>query len=168
MKRTSFIFTLTFLFVLSAKAQTLTILELMQLSNKPDWESVNTYLVAKGWEYYNSKEGDNENYNTVTWSYEKSYYNDKAQGWFELYTYTGFPNKVSYQFHNKTTYNTIKNTLATNGFKYIDTDIKDERVISKYANAYFIILLSYIKSEQDDYSDASHTTYLITVIKNHE
>jgi antitoxin component YwqK of YwqJK toxin-antitoxin module len=151
--------------VLSAKAQNLSLLELLQLSNKPDWESVNTYLVTKGWEYYNSKEGDNENYNTVTWSYEKSYYNDKAQGWFELYTYTGFPNKVSYQFHNKITYNTIKNTLATNGFKYIDTDIKDERVVSKYANAYFIILLSYIKNDKDDYSDASHTTYLVTVIK---
>ena len=165
MKGKTFLFFLSFLFVLSAKAQTLTVLELLQLSNKPDWESVNSYLVAKGWEYYDSKEGDNESYNTVTWSYEKSYYNDKAQGWFQLYTYTGFPNKVSYQFLNKTTYNTIKNTLASNGFKYIDSDIKDEQVISKYANPYFIILLSYIKSEKEDYSETSLTNYLVTVIK---
>ncbi|MBL0049662.1 MAG: hypothetical protein IPP32_16385 [Bacteroidetes bacterium] len=165
MTRKTLLFLLSSLFVLFAKAQTLTVLELLQLSNKPDWESVNSYLVAKGWEYYDSKEGDNESYNTVTWSYEKSYYNDKAQGWFHLYTYTGFPNKVSYQFLNKSTYNTIKNTLASNGFKYIDSDIKDEQVVSKYANPYFIILLSYIKSEKEEYSETSLTNYLVTVIK---
>jgi len=165
MKRKTLLIFFTFLFVLSAKAQTLTVLELLQLSNKPDWESVNSYLVAKGWEYYDSKEGDNESYNIVGWSFEKSSYNDKAQSWFHLYTDTGHPNKVSYQFHNKVTYNTIKNTLASNGFKYIDSEIKDDEVISKYANPFFIILLSYIKSKQGDYSEASQTTYLVTVIK---
>ncbi len=165
MKGTFFILIFLSQILLSAKAQTLSILELLQLSNKHDWESVNNFLVNKGWEYYNSKEGDDVSYNTVTWSYEKSAYNDKAQCWFELYTYTGFPNKVTYQFHDQITYNKIKNSLSTNGFKYIDTDIKDERVISKYVNSYFIILLSYIRSERDDYSNTSHTTYLITVIK---
>jgi antitoxin component YwqK of YwqJK toxin-antitoxin module len=141
------------------------VLELLQLSNKSDWESVNSYLVNRGWEYYNSIEGDNESYNIVGWSFEKSNYNDKAQAWFHLYTYIGYPNKVCYQFHNKLTYNTIKSTLASNGFKYIDSEIKDDEVISKYANPFFIIQLSYIKSEQEDYSETSHTTYLVTVIK---
>ena len=165
MKRNFLLSFFLFLIVLFTKAQTISVIELLQLSNKPNWEAVNTYLVGKGWEYYNSKAGDDENYNTVTWAYEKNNYNEKAQGWFYLYTFTGFPNKVAYSFRSKQTYNTIKNTLSTNGFKYIDTDIKDERVISKYANPYFIFLLSYIKKEDDEYSDVNYTSYLVTVTK---
>ncbi len=151
---------------LKVQGQNLSVIELLQLSNKPNWEAVNTYLTGKGWEYYDSKEGDDNNYNVVTWSLEKSYYDDKAQGWFKLYTYTGYPNKVSYQFRKKTTYANLKSTLSTNGFKYIDTEIKDDQVISKYVNPYFIIELSYLQMNEDEYSsDNTHTSYIITVIK---
>lgn len=159
---------ITFLiFGLKVQSQNLSVIELLQLSNKPNWESVNTYLTGKGWEYYDSKEGDDNNYNVVTWSLEKNYYDEKAQGWFKLYTFTGYPNKVSYQFRKKATYANLKSTLSTNGFKYIDTEIKDDHVISKYVNQYFIVELSYLqmKEEEDSYTDNTHTSYIITVIK---
>lgn len=156
-----------FLFYLNVHSQNLSVIELLQLSNKSDWEAVNTALTGKGWEYYDSKEGDDNNYSIVTWALEKNNYDDKAQGWFKLYTYTGFPNKVSYQFRKKATYTNLKNTLASTGFKYIGTEIKDDQVISKYVNPYFIIELVYIQMKEDEntYSDNTHTSYLITVIK---
>lgn len=153
---------------LNANAQNISILDLFQIVNKNNWESVNTLLTNKGWEYYDSKAGDDDNYNTVTWTYEKNSYNDKAQGWFKLYTYTGFPNKASFQFRNKSSYNSLKNSLSGGGFKYVDTDIKDDEVISKYTNPYFIVFLSYIqmKENEESYNDNNtHTSYLITVIK---
>lgn len=152
----------------NANAQNISVLDLFQIVNKNNWESVNTLLTNKGWEYYDSKAGDDDNYNTVTWTYEKNNYNDKAQGWFKLYTYTGFPNKASFQFRNKSTYNSLKNSLAGGGFKYVDTDIKDDEVISKYTNPYFIVFLSYIQMKENEesyYDNNTHTSYLITVIK---
>jgi antitoxin component YwqK of YwqJK toxin-antitoxin module len=150
---------------ISFQAQSLSVIELIQLSNKPNWESANTTLVSKGWEYYDSKAGDDENYNTVTWAFEKSNFDDKAQCWFKLFTYVGFPNKIIYTFRSKIIYNTIKQTLSANGFKYIDSEIKDDEVISKYVNPNFIIELSYMQKESDDYSGVTYTSYLVTVIK---
>ncbi len=157
-----------FHFSVNLQAQNIGILDLFQIVNKNNWESVNTLLTNKGWEFYDSKAGDDLNYSTVTWTFEKNKYNEKAQGWLNLYTYTGFPNKVSYQFRNKANYNSLKNSLSNGGFKYIDTDIKDDEVISKYINPYFIVFLSYIQmkeSEDSYYENSTHTSYLITVIK---
>jgi antitoxin component YwqK of YwqJK toxin-antitoxin module len=148
-------------------SQNLTMIELLQLSNKPNWEAVNSTLTAKGWEYYDSKKGDDTSYDVVTWALNKNNYNEKAQGWFMLYTYTGLPNKVSYQFRKKATYDNLKAALSSNGFKYVDSDVNDNEVTSNYYNAFFFVELQYLQMPEDEssYSDNTHTSYVITVIK---
>ena len=100
MKRLFLLVTLFFTYV-TAHSQNLSLNELFTLCNKPNWDEVNEYMLKKGWEYHESSKGDDSHYNTITWSYEKEYYGDKAKGWFYLYTYEGYPNKISYSFFNK-------------------------------------------------------------------
>ena len=62
----------------------MSIYELESLLNKSDWSSINTYLINKNWEYYDSQSESSTGYQNVIWSYEKSYNSDKAQAWFYL------------------------------------------------------------------------------------
>ena len=64
----------------------------------------------KGWEYYESEKGSSTRYNTITWSFNKSY-GDRAEAWFYIYTYEGFPNKIAYSVFNKPAYSKIQNSL---------------------------------------------------------
>src|SRR5574344_446246 len=102
---------------LSSYAQRLTLTDLTNLCNKKNWEDVNQILLSKNWSYYDSEKGSTLKYNTITWSFNKEYYSDKAQAWFYLFTYEGFPNKISYSVFNKESYNLIQNFLSTNGIK---------------------------------------------------
>ncbi len=125
---------LTILFISNSFGQKLTLTDLTNLCNKRNWEDVNQFMLIKGWTYYNSEEGSDDKYNTITWSFNKEDYSDKAQGWFYLYTFDNYPNKISYSIFNKTSYLLIQNSLVANGFKLIDSAIEDEKVVSTYSN----------------------------------
>lgn len=150
------------------QAQKINLLELHSMSSNKNWETSNKFLLSKGWEYYDSTVGDDEHYNTIIWSYEKSFSDDKkANGWIYIYSYDGLPNKVLYRFRKKEYYTTIKNSLVSNGYKLEDEEILDQRVIAKYANTNYILELTYSREEdENDYSDSgSFTAYEITVYK---
>jgi len=166
MKRLFLLVTLFFTYV-TAHSQNLSLNELFTLCNKPNWDEVNEYMLKKGWEYHESSKGDDSHYNTITWSYEKEYYGDKAKGWFYLYTYEGYPNKISYSFFNKPSYNTIKNGITTAGMKLVDNSIEDNEIVTKYGGSNFIVTVRTAKREKEDsyYSDNSITAYSVVVIK---
>lgn len=146
-------------------SQKLTLTDLINLCSKKNWVDVNHVLLAKGWTYYDSQKGDSYKYNTITWSYEKNYYNNKAQGWFYLYTYEGFPNQISYSIFNKESYSIIQNSINSAGYKLIKSEIEDNEVISTYDNANYILKISNEKRKDDDYTERSLTAYNITLIK---
>ena len=166
MKRLFLLVTLIFAYV-TAHSQNLSLNELFALSNKPNWDEVNEYMLKKGWEYHESSKGDDSHYNTITWSYEKEYYGDKAKGWFYLYTYEGLPNKISYSFFNKPSYTAIKNGITTTGMKLIDNSIEDNEISTKYAGSNFIVTVKTAKREKEEssYTDNSITAYSVVVIK---
>ncbi len=156
---------LTLLFITNSFGQKLTLNDLTTLCNKKNWEDVNQFMLIKGWTYYESEKGDTEKYNTITWSYNKDDYSDKAQGWFYLYTYDNFPNKISYSVYNKTAYLLIQNSLVANGFKLIDSQIEDDKVISVYNNGNYTLRISNAKRNDEDWADRSYVSYNITLIK---
>lgn len=151
----------------SLLSQNLSLNEIFALCNKTDWDLVNEYMLKKGWEYHQSSKGDDSHYNTITWSYNKDSYSDKAQGWFYLYTYESLPNKISYSFFNKQSFNTLKNGITSAGMKLIDNSIEDNEIVVKYSNPSFIVTLKTAKREKEEsyYSDNSITAYSIVVIK---
>lgn len=165
MKRVSFVISLTLLACLSMYGQRLSLTDLANLCNKKNWEDVNHTLLAKGWVYYDSEKGDTYKYNTITWSYKKDYYDDKAQAWFYLFTYEGFPNKISYAVFNKESYSLIQNSIASAGFKLIESEIEDNELSSIYGNSSFTLKISTLKRKDSDWSSRSMTAYNITLIK---
>jgi len=140
-------------------------MDLTNLCNKKNWEEVNQALRTKGWEYHESSRGNTYQYNTITWSYEKSRYDDKALAWFYLFTYDGFPNKITYTVHNQDSYSIIQKSIAAAGFKLIDSEIEENEIISTYANSNYTLKISTRKTTRDDYWESSITTYSITLIK---
>lgn len=145
--------------------QKLSLTDLTNLCNKKNWQDVNQFMLVKDWTYYNSEKGDTDNYSTITWSYNKEDYSDKAQGWFYLYTYDDYPNKISYSIFNKASYLLIQNSLIANGFKVVDSEIEDEKLISTYANSGYTLIITNAKRSDDDWSDRSVTSYNVTLIK---
>jgi antitoxin component YwqK of YwqJK toxin-antitoxin module len=148
-------------------AQNLTLNELFGICNKPNWVEVNEYLMKKGWEYNNSTRGDDDHYSTITWSYNKSEYSDKAQAWLNLYTYEGLPNKIIFSFFNKTSYTSIKSNITSLGMKLIESSIEDNQLFVKYTGGNFIVALETAKKEGDEsYSDNNeYTAYTVNIIK---
>ncbi|MCW5521120.1 hypothetical protein J1N09_14825 [Aureitalea sp. L0-47] len=146
-------------------SQNLNLNDLHSLCSKSKWETVNQILINKGWEYYSSEKGNSSKYNTITWSYKKESYSDEALAWFYLYTYEGFPNKVSLSFFNQEGFKRFQNSLSSNGYKLINSSIEDDELISSYSNSRYNLTTSTKKRKENDYSNSSFTAYRITVIK---
>ena len=147
--------------------QKLSLTDLQNISNKTNWEYVNQYLMNKGWEYYDSEKGTSTKYNTITWSYNKSSYNDEAEAWFYLYTFEGLPNKINYSVFNKPSYTLIQKSLSAKGYKLSDSEIEDNEIISTYTNSKFILKITTQKRDKEDnsYRNESITAYKFLLIK---
>ncbi len=165
MKRLTLILAMTLIFSALFYGKKLSLNDLTNLCNKKNWEDVNQTVLSRNWTFYDSEKGGSEKYNTITWSFNKDYYSDKAQGWLYLYTYEGYPNKIAYTVHNKQSYSLIFNSLSANGYKLIDSEIEDNEVISTYSNTSYLLKISTEKRTDDDWSDRSLTAYNITLIK---
>ncbi len=145
--------------------QKLSLNEFILLCNKKNWNEVNVLIGAKGWEYYNSKAGNSETYNEVSWSFGLEPYNDKAKGWLTLYTYEGLPSKIWFQVFSKKIFTQIETSIASAGFKLINTDISNNIVDAEYSNDKYTLNISYSKIENDDYYESASTAYTIIVTK---
>lgn len=153
------------LLITNCHGQKLTLTDLMMVCGKQNWESVNTYLIEKGWDYYDSEKGDSYQHSTITWSYDKEYYSDKANGWFYLYTYDGVPNKISYSVFNKSSYSFILKAVDGAGFKLANSQIEDNLLVSTYTNKSYILKIRSQKRESDDYNKSSATAYNFSLIR---
>jgi antitoxin component YwqK of YwqJK toxin-antitoxin module len=158
------------LFIVSSNVlfgQKLTLGDLANFCSKKNWEDVNLALNSKDWAYYESEKGSNNKYNTITWSFNKDYYSEKANGWFYLYTYEGYPNKVGYSVFNKESFAIIQNSISSAGFKLTESEIEDDEIISTYSNSNYTLEIRTEKRENDDddYDSHSFTAYNITLIK---
>lgn len=154
------------LFSFNLLSQNINLNDLQTICSKTNWEYVNQYLQGKGWEYYSSSKGSTDKYSTITWSFNKISYNDKALAWFYLYTYEGLPNKISFSVFNKDSYSKIQNSLAGYGYKLIDSKIEDDQIISDYGNSkYSISIKTKKRKDSDSFSSDSFTEYEFLFIK---
>ena len=141
----------------------ITLGELIQISSYKNWESANTYLQNNGWEYYESKKGNNIHYDIITWSFDKNRYNQDASGWLYLFTSDDVPNELIYLFFDLKAFNLIKNSLSNYGFYLKDSKIENGSLSSTYQNNNFILTSKTTK--EDDIKYNPHTSYEIDIIK---
>jgi antitoxin component YwqK of YwqJK toxin-antitoxin module len=158
---------LILLFSICAFSQKLTLSDLANLCDKKNWEDVNQGLMNRNWTFYDSEKGDDYNYNVITWTFNKDYYEDKAQGWFHLYTYEEAPNKVSYVIFNKESYSLIQKSISTAGFKLIESNIENNEVVSTYSNPKYTLTIRTERREEDEYTDITTIEYNIILIKKY-
>jgi antitoxin component YwqK of YwqJK toxin-antitoxin module len=158
-----FLFSILLIVATNSFAQNLTYKDLTIILSRKDWDQVNDLLISKGWKFDNSTEEDADNYATISWSYGKSIYDEKAKGWVFLTCSNGKPIKVSYQFHVVSIYNQFKNSILSSGLKKYSSDVIEERIINRYSNANYLASLETAKSDADMYS--SSALYLVRLQK---
>lgn len=146
-------------------SQNLKVADLTLLCSKKNWENVNQFLVSKGWSFYESKKGDSNEFNTITWSYKKDKDSEKAQGWIHLYTVENTPDKIDYSFFNESSYLVFKNSITPSGFKLVNNSIEDNEIVSSYSSPSFNLIVTTKKITEDDFLSSSKTGYSISISK---
>lgn len=151
----------------SITAQNLALQDLFSLCNKTNWDEVNEQLLKKGWDFNDSRKGDDEHYNIITWTFNKDIYSDKAEGWLYLFTYEGYPNKITFTFADKTVYTKIKTGITAAGLKHTENSIEDNEIISVYTGTSFIVSVHTEKRVGEENYDIENsiTAYSVIVIK---
>jgi antitoxin component YwqK of YwqJK toxin-antitoxin module len=147
-----------------AQAQNLTFYDLKLILNKNEWALVNDFLLNKGWTYNGSSEEDDKHFATITWSYGKSTYSDKAKGWVYLSCSNNTPVNVSYQFHNTSIYNSIKSSIASLGMKRINSKVEEGYLAVEYSNKTHTAILKTGTSENENFGTS--VAYVIEVFEN--
>ena len=109
-------------------SQNLSLSNLVTMCSMDNWGRVNSYLQNKDWTFYDSEKGEKLSFSIITWSFEKSSYNDKAQAWIYLYTFNKKPAQIKYSVFNKSSYNLVVSGLSRLGFKQSDSQIGDDAV----------------------------------------
>jgi hypothetical protein len=112
---------------ISAKAQTLSLDNLLVISNE-GVSSANSILIAKGWIFkgeQNHALSDAEcNFPELQWAFEPSDYNpDKASGYVTLFKSNSCATYVMYQTFEKADFDKIKATITKYGMKHSDTQV---------------------------------------------
>ncbi len=156
MKRAITLFIILFLGC-SISAQDLTPSDLIILCGKKNLEQIDQFLNTKMWVYYDSQK-TNESEQTVTYSYKKNSYSDKAQGWITIRLYDNLPALISYNFFNDKSYKSFKSGLNASGFASYKNEIGDNSVQIDYKNNGFFLQIEQTKS-------GYNTSYLCTLLK---
>lgn len=137
---------------IAAGAQTLKVNDLIALLARKNVDGVNQMLTQKGWEY-RSSEGSDGHESTIVWSYGHNRYDDKAKAWMRVNFYDGVAARVSYQFFNDNSYNTLERSLVPAGFKSTgDSDVDDEYTSVYYSSAKHLLEFEYGYNEEDYYN----------------
>ena len=150
---------LIFLIPAFAFSQSLSFDDLIKFQ-KSDFVITNDLIIAKNWEFSHSKKGELDNYNTVTWAFQKNVYKE-ATAWLTLYTAEESKNILSYQMHSAKTYNQIKNQINAYKMKLLSNSIGDNEISSIYQGQSLTITISISSSE-----DKTNPHYIIGMMSN--
>ncbi|MBP5502438.1 MAG: hypothetical protein J6Y24_06590 [Bacteroidales bacterium] len=158
---------LTLIFVLSALtsvAQDLALVELQNLCKLSNWETGNTTLVRKGWEYHDSRRSYayNEPIVAIVYGYNKNTYG-RAAAWVCLFTHNEKVEQVLYDA-TESAYKNINASLTTNGYKKNGSDMDDGKITTTYESKQFMLKIT-METEKREYTDATYTKYTIIVIR---
>lgn len=143
---------------LFVKSQSLSLADLQFVCKKNSWESVNQYLINRGWEYYDSEKETPEKYGAISWSYNKSY-NGKAEGWLHLLISEEVPSKVTYLMFNQPAYLKIQNAVGRYGYKSTGSEIDDDEITSTYSSSSYMLEIATLKRD-----NVTHFAFAISTL----
>lgn len=149
----------------AALAQDLTLYDLQKICSSVNWQEVNVFLNSKGWEYHESSEADNYHYATITWSYRKSF-NNKASGWFYLFTHDDEIGKVIYSTFNQNSYAKVSDYIIKYGYNLVESEVLDNELVTTYKNkSYNLKVVTEKIEDENSYFNQAFTAYHIGIVK---
>jgi hypothetical protein len=145
--------------------QNLTFDEVLSLRKK-SFSSFEEYLNIKGWSFFNANEPEGvSKFGSVTFAYDKSYYDDKAESFINYYYSDYHENRLSIQVVRKDIYMKYQSRIKSLGMRLINSEIKDGDLVKIYQGKTTTVKLS-ISSQQEDYSASSKTSYWFSILTN--
>ena len=159
------IFCLILLCVLAsnAKAQNLSFDELIMLRSK-DVESVNSYLMSKGWDFVDATEEGDASFATTTWAFgrNREVEGTRALSFLVLWTMQAGYQKLRYQPVKKS-YELFKAQLVARKLKLESSKIEKGQITSSFLGANYKVTLTTATDEQ-----TKSPVYLIEIEKRSE
>ncbi|MHB1278759.1 MAG: toxin-antitoxin system YwqK family antitoxin [Bacteroidia bacterium] len=149
---------------ISNAAPQMQLTELMKFCEAKNWEYANQKLADLKWTYSSSSKGSYNEESKITWAYGLNQYNDKAEAWLYLFTIENDPVKVVYEVFSDESFNKLKKSLPTHGFKLVKNSIEDEALVLKYENKGFYAFLISSKIEEEGYYASTHTVYQVVIV----
>lgn len=149
----------------------LTLSDLETLCNKSSWSDVNIYLSNKGWEYYDSSSelvtaGVYDK--TVVWCYNKTWGEETAEGWLNLYTdgaKNGRPAAISLVDSSNDAFNRFISSLKSKGYNLVDSEINTNKTKEVYRNSNFRLTILMEKEKSKSYLEEYRVRRTYSIIK---
>lgn len=158
---------LTYLFLLISimvNAQKISLDDLIALRKK-DIVAVEENLTSKGWSLLKSSESIDGDFAQVTFAYNKSAYDDKADSFIDYYDSSHLNLKrIKVQVHKTEDYNSLLARIKSIGFKLIDSNVKEGEIIKFYQGATTTIQVK-ISTDKDE-SNSTYTIYTLLIVSN--
>ncbi|NLP59410.1 hypothetical protein [Lutibacter sp. B1] len=146
-------------------SQNLTLTQVLSVRKKNIAEA-EEYLTQKNWSMINAEAPTSETYGSLTFAYNKSDFNDKAESFLWFYYSNENPerNRISVQIHKKEKYNEYINQIKKWGGKIYDSYV-EEKVFYKIYQGSTMTYIIDSSTQKDDFS-SSKTIYGIFIMTN--
>ena len=141
MRTTKILVLLMFAFMPRVKAQYISLNELISLRGK-DFDSVNDYLIAKGWKFTEASEETSEDYAVTSWGYQVNHYTTAAAAFINLRSATGYLPNITYQTINENYYSLYKKQIAAYNMRKSGSTIEDGEVTTVYEGENYLIKIT--------------------------
>jgi hypothetical protein len=159
---------ITFLILLigiTASSQNLTLSQTLSIRKKNIAEA-EEYLTQKNWSMIGAEAPTSSTYGSLTFAYNKSDYDDKAESFMWLYYSDDNPNenRISIQVHKKEKYNEYINQIKKWGGKIYDSYIEEKVFYKIYQGSTMTYIID--SSTQKDNFSSSKTIYGFFIMTN--
>lgn len=170
MSRLSLTLLLLLFFTQIAKAQFLTLPDLVVVCSSPDLDAANKFLKEKSWSLAETETDEENGMQYDSWAYgisNSEYYDEyaaMAPGYLNLLSREGIITGVYYTVFEIELYNSIFSAMKANGFrKHNDKDLKRDG-ITAWSNGELILIYNIddtFDEESNEHSYTSYTTYML-------
>lgn len=116
----------------------MTLSDLINLSNKTDWGSINKILTSKGWEFRSA--GEYPQYSAISWRFKNEDITKSLD--LDLYMHNDIPYQLDYTVYNKNANEVLKKALASSGFVEINNAYNEYALIYTYSKDSYVIRAS--------------------------
>ncbi len=152
------------LFNNNCDAQNLTVDQVLNLRTK-SLSYIDEYLTTKKWSMISAEEPIDEKMGMVSFAYNKSIYDDKAESFINFYysSISNLYNRISIQVNKSSNYNIYIARIKALGYKLQKSFVEDGDLVKIYQSSNTTIKVS-TSTQKDDFTSTktTHSFFILT------